>query len=598
MGKDYIPDIAKSLEINQSACAWTVRALSAIKQRLGVNIKLHDPNGDIKQGQIFLFNHFARSETVITHYLVHQESGSYCRSVASAEFFTDDNKFSRYIRGLGAVPTDHPNLLPFLGAEILRGRKIVFFPEGGMVKDRLVVDQRGELNVYSRIANVRRKPHSGAAVLGVTLDAFKTGILELYRSGEFGHVDRWAEELDLASSDDLIEAVSLPTKIIPSNITFFPIRVSRHLMHRAMHFFSDDVSSQVSEEMLIEGNILFKDTDMDICLGNPVYPVKSWNYLHRKALALIVREKRSFDEIFDQSTAHDTRLGRLARGYVARKMADRIGPLRDTYMREMYAHVMVNLGHLASYLIIRLYETGTTGIRRDRFNEMLYRAIKAVQKHGSVELHRGLRNPATYKAIRTNENSQLEEILQAASQLGLIGRGDGIYSLQPALGEKYDIDQIRIQNPLAVAANEVKSIPKVTEAIDRIVAAADGISDSDYARLLFDDMVLAYDWDRKKFSADKYAEINNQETATANAAPYLLIPKNHNGLGIVLVHGFLASPAELRELGEKLYARGHPVIGVRLTGHGTSPLRPSQSKLAGMVWGSKGGLPDHGGPCR
>ena len=84
MGQDYFPDIAKSLEINQSACSWTVRALSAVKQRLGVNIKLHDPDNDINQGQIFLFNHFARSETVITHYLIHRESGAYCRSVASA----------------------------------------------------------------------------------------------------------------------------------------------------------------------------------------------------------------------------------------------------------------------------------------------------------------------------------------------------------------------------------------------------------------------------------------------------------------------------------------------------------------------------------
>jgi esterase/lipase len=87
----------------------------------------------------------------------------------------------------------------------------------------------------------------------------------------------------------------------------------------------------------------------------------------------------------------------------------------------------------------------------------------------------------------------------------------------------------------------------------------------------FDDMVLDHLWDRKKFSADKYAEINNQETATENSEPYLLIPENHNGLGVVLVHGFLASPAELRGLGDKLYARGHPVIGVRLKGHGTSP---------------------------
>ena len=50
MGKGFLPDIEKSLEINQSACAWTVRALSVLKQRLSVNIKLHDPNGEIHSG--------------------------------------------------------------------------------------------------------------------------------------------------------------------------------------------------------------------------------------------------------------------------------------------------------------------------------------------------------------------------------------------------------------------------------------------------------------------------------------------------------------------------------------------------------------------
>ena len=43
------------------------------------------------------------------------------------------------------------------------------------------------------------------------------------------------------------------------------------------------------------------------------------------------------------------------------------------------------------------------------------------------------------------------------------------------------------------------------------------------------------------------------------------------GLAVVLVHGFLASPAELREFGDRIAAAGHPVIGVRLKGHGTSP---------------------------
>ena len=88
---------------------------------------------------------------------------------------------------------------------MLRKRKVVFFPEGGMVKDRLAVDKQGEFNVYSRIAEVRRKHHSGAAVLALTLDAFKTGILELYQSGEFDHIDRWADELELGSRQELID---------------------------------------------------------------------------------------------------------------------------------------------------------------------------------------------------------------------------------------------------------------------------------------------------------------------------------------------------------------------------------------------------------
>jgi esterase/lipase len=323
--------------------------------------------------------------------------------------------------------------------------------------------------------------------------------------------------------------------------------------------------------MLIEGNILFKDTDMDICLGNPVYPVKSWNFLHRKALANFVREKTSFDEMFNRSTAHDTTLSRISRVFITRKMSTRIGPLRDTYMREMYAHVMVNLGHLVSYLIINLYESGTTSIKREQFNMMLYRAIKTVQTLSDVKLHRGLLNPAVYKAILTNGNKDLEEILQAAYKLGLIHRADGTYSFLTALENKHDFDQIRIQNPLAVATNEVKPVTKVTEALDRLIKDAHDIGDDDYARLLYDDMLRDHMWDKEKFSADQYGEINSQETATESGAPYLLVPHNHNGLGIVLVHGFLASPAELRELGEKLYARGHPVIGVRLKGHGTSP---------------------------
>ena len=41
------------------------------------------------------------------------------------------------------------------------------------------------------------------------------------------------------------------------------------------------------------------------------------------------------------------------------------------------------------------------------------------------------------------------------------------------------------------------------------------------------------------------------------------------GVGCLLVHGFTASPQEVRGLGEHLARAGHTVLGVRLAGHGT-----------------------------
>lgn len=43
-----------------------------------------------------------------------------------------------------------------------------------------------------------------------------------------------------------------------------------------------------------------------------------------------------------------------------------------------------------------------------------------------------------------------------------------------------------------------------------------------------------------------------------------------NEIGCLLIHGFSSTPAEVRELGEKLSAEGYSVCGVKLAGHGTT----------------------------
>lgn len=55
----------------------------------------------------------------------------------------------------------------------------------------------------------------------------------------------------------------------------------------------------------------------------------------------------------------------------------------------------------------------------------------------------------------------------------------------------------------------------------------------------------------------------------AGAEPFFL-PGN-NGKGVLLLHGFTGTPAELRELGEKLHEQGYSVMAPLLPGHGTEP---------------------------
>jgi hypothetical protein len=122
--------------INEPFYQWCVRGFSLLRKRLGINIEVHAEDGLIESGQIFLFNHFARFETIIPQYFIYKATRAYCRCVATHELFDGSDRFAKLLWGVGAVPNNHPGLLGFLAAEILRGRKVIIFPEGSMVKDR------------------------------------------------------------------------------------------------------------------------------------------------------------------------------------------------------------------------------------------------------------------------------------------------------------------------------------------------------------------------------------------------------------------------------------------------------------------------------
>jgi len=553
-------------EINQGLYQWCVRAFSLLRNRLGINIKVHDADGHIEAGQIFLFNHFARFETVIPQYFIYQATGAYCRCVASHDLFLGNERFARLLWSCGAVPNDHPGLLPFLAAEILRGRKVIFFPEGEMVKDRRIVDESG-LAPFLPKARAARKHRQGAAALALILELFKKRILSVSEAGETQRLERWVRALGLPDIDALIAAARTPTLVVPANITFYPIHTSDNILRKAAELFGQELSEPVKEELLIEGNFLLKRTDMDIRFGRPIDPEVAWNPADRLILSKVFEQIDSLEELFALKDAASRWIERI----VTMTMRRKARYLRDLCMREMYARITVNLNHLASRLVLALFDRGTTEIELDRFHRLLYLAFKNAQEEPTIHLHRSLIDPAAYDGMHDGSSRLVTQFLETAISSGLIEIAAESCRLLPALRQGNGTRDPRLENVVLVYANEIAPVSAARRAVDQALRSERALGGAALARLLFDDEIRAYAQCREAYSRPQHAEINDLETATESGEPFLLVPKRPKRLGIVLAHGYLASPAEVRAFGERLASLGHPVIGVRLAGHGTSP---------------------------
>lgn len=559
---------AQKYEIVPSTYEWSVRLFRTLKKLLSVNVKLHSEKSAIEQGEIFLFNHFARFETFIPQYLIYEETGSYCFSVAHREFFVGDDVLANYLTAVGAVPHDHEDLLPILSRQILKGRKIIIFPEGGMVKDRQVLDHKGEYSIFSRSTMGRRKQHTGAAVLALGVDVLKKTIRGAYYQRDQARLAKWCEDIGIDHVSELLEAALRPTVIVPANITFYPIRINDNLLRKGVELLNSGLTRRHSEELLIEGNILLKDTDMDIRFATPIRAETAWGWWEQKLIARMTPNIESIDHLFDLHIRAASPIEKLLAAGIKRNAHI----LRDRYMENMYQAVTVNISHLASSIILLLLNRGDIEIDRARFHKALYLALKSVQKIPSIHLHRSLLNPDVYGHLADGNNKGLEQFLYMAETSALIEPLENSYRFLPKLLQEHDFDSIRMENLVAVYANEVAPLPFIGAICEQSYNATALIDPLREAGLQFDDELLSWHWDKRRFSKPSHDDINRLETANEDPQPFFLQPKEKSGVGVILIHGFLASPAEVRHYGKFLAEKGYFVIGVRLKGHGTSPV--------------------------
>jgi len=555
--------------INEKTCSRFISSFEAVRKYLGLNIKVHCDEHIMGRGQIFLFNHFARFETFIPPLILFQQTGAYSRSIADHQLFKSNESLGGFLRDVGAVPNDLPGLLPFLAAEILRGKKVVIFPEGGMIKDRRVMESDGSFGVFSPTANHRRKHHRGGAVLALTLDIFKQRIRNLFERDDMERIERWVKSLGLDSKEILYDRAHEPTLVVPANITFYPIRIDENLLSRGADLLSKGLPDTFIEELVIEGNLLFRDTDMDIRLSDPVESQKKWRWWEKILLERYFLSVWSLDDLFGLREGAE---GSFAEKILAKCISRETYRISEAATRSMYSAITINLSHLASSLVIKLIGRGKMSVGINNFHRTLYLAMKDLQTRTGIHLHRSLFWPDRYRGLIDGDNAELDRFFTTCRKSGLVGRTRKTYRFLDKLCHGYEFNDIRLENPLMVYANEVKPISAIDQAVDTALEKSATATDQEIATLLFDDEVRAHAWNKGHFTSTKHLEINAGETATKSGAPYLLTPPQGNArTGVLLVHGFLASPAELSDFGQQISGPDVAVMGVRLAGHGTSP---------------------------
>ncbi len=292
-----------------------------------------------------------------------------------------------------------------------------------------------------------------------------------------------------------------------------------------------------------------------------------WNEQTQRLIDRVLPQIDSLTDVFGLGVTPQN----LSQRMLGKLLIQQSEQCRNHYMEKMYALVTINLSHLAATLIKIYIAQGQSLIEKRLFYSILYIAIKHLQNNQAIHLHRSLLNPDDYSDLLQNANTRFDYFINAAKEAELIQERNDSYQFLPKLFAEVDFDAIRLENPIAVYNNEAAPVKLVRDALLAAIEEYAVTDERQFAAWHFEDELLSYAQEKKSYTKPEYVDINQLEIFDADAAPFFIQPEHANGLGVLLIHGLLASPAELRAYGEYLAKQGYTVLGIRLKGHGTSP---------------------------
>ncbi len=477
---------------------------------------------------MFTSNHFTRLETLLLPYFCNRYSGKLARSLADKGLFSGKGGFTEYLERTGTLSTDNPNRDEIITGDLLTGENNwIIYPEGNMMKNKKVTFEKGKFMLH--LKDKVRSLFTGSAVLAINSQLLR------------GELLKDADAATMAKYFITGKAISpLPTAIVPVNISYYPIRPGGNKLQLWIGKFIKNVSARMSEEMDIETNIL-AGANMHIHFCKPIYVNE---YIARtKAVAdkiplISAERKREFIINFYRHK------------------------LTTTFMRAVYNHVAINLDHIFA---MTLYFYDKDEIHIKELISRIYLNIKDLQKIEHFHMHQSVKLNV-FKVLAGKEYEPLKSILDLARSEGIIMGGEEYEYLQinrAAFNNEYEFHNIRLKNVMKILINEMMLLDEVTDVIKANAAK----TNADISQRIFDKLLRT---DIHNFEKDYEKLKSPLSTKQEFGKPFFLKGKD-NKVGIVLSHGYKASPEEIRPLAEYLNSLGYNIYGVRLHGHGTSP---------------------------
>jgi len=522
--------------MNRFAYRTTGLAIKAISNLSKARIHLHSeeniPGGSI----IFVINHFTRLETVLLPYLIHRLTRVPVWSLADAELF--NGRLSRFLEQMGAVSTKNPDRDRLIVKTLLDGAaNWIIFPEGGMVKNMKVME-RGRFMISW--AAGKRPPHTGAATLGIRTEFYRERMRYMSARDPL-ECDRL---MQLFKIDAIEPVLKRSTHILPVNLTYYPVRARDNILIDIARRLVDELPERLLEELMTEGSMLLSGVDIDVRFGNPIPVSES---LKRAAIAQDIRSSSRFD--FDDPLTSRNVMRREALA------------LMNRYMTAIYSMTTVNHDHLFASL---LKQTPFGRIERADLCRRAFLLATRLQETKAMHLHRRLAGDQLH-LLTDDRHGIAADFFALALEKGNLKQGDGPYiKNRRSFSSPYRFHRARIDNPVDVMANAAVPLRELQRKVRRIAWMPSFWVRRSVRGHLFKEALKEFEADYQNY------HVPNESKPEEVGRPFL-VPGRRNALGVVLCHGYMAAPLEVKGLADHLGRLGYWVYAPRLRGHGTSP---------------------------